>query len=83
MFNEELLQEYGFYMVGAASSREYRISIELSRFIAAGSRSQCYNTAVKSKSVVEVLTNNKISPNSNLQRCKRVWDLVVYILKFI
>ena len=83
LFNEELLQEYGFYMVGAASSREYRISIELSRFIAAGSRSQCYNTAVKSKSVVEVLTNNKISPNSNLQRCKRVWDLVVYILKFI
>ena len=39
LFNEELLQEYGFYMVGAASSREYRISIELSRFIAAGSRS--------------------------------------------
>ena len=39
MCNEELLQEYGFYMVGAASSREYRISIELSRFIAAGSRS--------------------------------------------
>jgi hypothetical protein len=44
---------------------------------------QSYNTAVKSKSVVEVLTNNKISPNSNLQRCKRVWDLVVCILKFI
>jgi len=34
LFNEELLQEYGFYMVGAASSSDYRIGIELSRYCA-------------------------------------------------
>jgi hypothetical protein len=45
---------------------------------------QSYNPADKSKkSVVEVLTINKQSQNSNLQRCKHVLDLVVCILKFV
>jgi hypothetical protein len=34
-----LLQEHDFYMVGAASSREYCSSTMLPSFIAAGSRS--------------------------------------------
>jgi hypothetical protein len=35
----QLLQEYGFYLVGVASSREFRSSTVLPSFIAAGSRS--------------------------------------------
>jgi hypothetical protein len=34
-----VIQDYKFYLVGAASSREYRIGIEQPQFIAAGSRS--------------------------------------------
>jgi hypothetical protein len=36
---DTILPECGFYLVGAASSREYRMGAALSRFIAAGSRS--------------------------------------------
>jgi len=38
-FSDILLQEYGFCLVGAASSREYRSGTMLPSFIAAGSRS--------------------------------------------
>jgi len=51
-----LSEEYGFYLVGAASSREYHICTVLPRFIAAESRShKRWANTFKNKNVAVAL----------------------------
>jgi len=58
VLSDTLLQEYDFYLVGAASSREYFSSNVLPSFIAAESRShKCRNRTSEEESTIAQTPN--------------------------